>query len=182
MVEHKHRYSHLRKYVWQPLEPSQPQYFRGLHSPVASDSQLRALHPMSALLLGGNSIPPDLALESRDCLNLYLMMATCVAPRELDHLHPKAFFSDKQHDFLKQSDVIRYEEALKNVVNQWAKAQDSDMPQSPYQKLLVALRVGIYHDGPIEHIEDACSDDDATNGLIHLLHKLNSDGDLVRPI
>jgi hypothetical protein len=180
MVEHKHRYSHLRKYIWQFPPPTQMSHpFPGLKSAAANDRYLRVLHPMSALLLGGHSIPPDLALESQDCLGLYSMMAGCVPQDELKHLRPDDFFSGKQSDFLKQSDVIRYEEALKSVVNQWMKAPDSETPDSPYQKFLSALQADMNRGGPIDTLEDAHSDDVAIESFIHLLHKLDSNNDLV---
>ncbi|KAB5588619.1 DEAD/DEAH-box helicase [Ceratobasidium theobromae] len=179
LIEHKHRYSHLRKHIWQlPKIPEDYQHFPGLKSPAPSDLHLRTLHPMSALLLGGRAVPPDLALESQDCLSLYWMMTDCVPKGEIEHLHPNTFFSGKQRDFLKQADVIRYEEALKSVVNQWMKAPNSDVPGSPYQKLMDALRADMKRDGPVDALEDAHPQNVAIDNFIHLLHKLDSKGDL----
>ncbi|KAG9121540.1 hypothetical protein FRC07_002451 [Ceratobasidium sp. 392] len=66
LVEHKHRYSHLRKHIWQMPRPTLKNnaIFRGLNSPPPKDEHMMVLHPMSALLLGGRTIPPDLALEA----------------------------------------------------------------------------------------------------------------------
>ncbi|CAE6441596.1 unnamed protein product [Rhizoctonia solani] len=178
MIEHKHRYSHLRKYIWEMPGPESLPPFNGLKSPVAEDSRLRVLHPMSALLLGGGTIPPDLALESHDCLTLYSMMVKCSPQSELEHLDPHIFFKTKDKRFLAQIDVIQYEEALKAVVQGWMNAKDSRSPDSSYQKLLRELEGDMSRFGPIRNLEDAQPNSVAVKGFIRLLHKLNSDGDL----
>ncbi|KAJ1300164.1 hypothetical protein OPQ81_011916 [Rhizoctonia solani] len=178
MIEHKYRYSHLRKYVWEMPNPDSLTRFNGLKSSPVDDYHLRVLHPMSALLLGGRVMPPDLALESQDCLNLYWMMVKCAPKSELEHLNPQVFFQNKDKDFLAQIDVIRYEEALKAAVETWMNAKDSRSPDSSYQKLLRELQNDMSRLGPIVKLEDAHSPSVAMAGFVHLLHKLNSTGDL----
>ncbi|CAE6339059.1 unnamed protein product [Rhizoctonia solani] len=177
MIEHKYRYSHLRKYIWE-MPDINSKRFSGLKSSPVDDSHLRVLHPMSALLLGGRTMPPDLALESQDCLSLYSMMVKCVPQDELQHLDPCVFFQGKDKDFLAQIDVIQYEEALKEVVERWMGAGDSNATHSPYQKLLRELEGDMSRLGPIDKLEDAHSPSVAVEGFIHLLHKLNTNGDL----
>jgi hypothetical protein len=181
MVEHKHRYSHLRKYVWQMPSPSsnKDKIFRGLKSPAPENKHIRVLHPMSALLLGGRAIPSDLALEAQDCQSLFKMMRQCVADNQLAHLSPNVYFEGRKTDFLKQADVVEYEEALKQVVTDWMKDPDVESPDSPYQKLLDALRNDMHQAGPVDALEDAHSPQVAVSQFIHLLHKLDSQGDLV---
>ncbi|CAE6475433.1 unnamed protein product [Rhizoctonia solani] len=176
MIEHKYRYSHLRKYIWE-MPDIRSKRFSGLTTSPVDDSHLRVLHPMSALLLGGRAMPPDLALESQDCLSLYSMMVKCAPRDELQHLEPCVFFQGKDKDFLAQIDVIRYEEALKEVVEKWM-GDDFSAIHSPYQKLLRELEADMSHLGPIDKLEDAYSPSVAIKGFIHLLHKLNSNGDL----
>ncbi|KAH7332993.1 hypothetical protein B0J17DRAFT_677146 [Rhizoctonia solani] len=178
MIEHKYRYSHLRKYVWEMPNAEYIKRFDGLKSPAVDDSHLRVLHPMSALLLGGRTMPPDLALESQDCLSLYSMMAKCASQKELEHLDPSVFFIGKENDFLTQIDVIRYEEALKAVVERWMDASNSNSIDSSYQKLLRELEADMSRSGPINKLEDAHSPSVSIKGFIHLLHKLDSKGDL----
>ncbi|KAF8671655.1 P-loop containing nucleoside triphosphate hydrolase protein [Rhizoctonia solani] len=178
MIEHKYRYSHLRKYIWEMPKPGSLPSFNGLKSPALEDSRLRVLHPMSALLLGGGTMPPDLALESQDCLSLYSMMTKCVSRGELQHLDPHVFFKAKDTSFLAQIDVIRYEEALKEIIEEWMNAKDARAPDSSYQKLLRELEDNMSRSGSIGDLEDAHPHSTAVNGFIHLLHKLNSNGDL----
>ncbi|KAG8755364.1 hypothetical protein FRC11_006090, partial [Ceratobasidium sp. 423] len=178
MIEHKYRYSHLRKYVWEMPNTQSLAHFKGLKSPAVDNSYLRVLHPMSALLLGGHTMPPDLALESQDCLSLYSMMVKCVSQSELQHLDPQVFFQGKDKDFLAQIDVIRYEETLKAIVEKWMHATNSNEPDSPYQKLLGELEGDMSRLGSIDKLEDAHSPSEAIEGFIHLLHRLNSNGDL----
>ncbi|KAF8749234.1 P-loop containing nucleoside triphosphate hydrolase protein [Rhizoctonia solani] len=178
MIEHKYRYSHLRKYIWEMPKPGSLPSFNGLKSPDLEDSRLRVLHPMSALLLGGGTMPPDLALESQDCLSLYSMMTKCVSRGELQHLDPHVFFKAKDTSFLAQIDVIRYEEALKEIIEEWMNAKDARAPDSSYQKLLRELEDNMSRSGSIGDLEDAHPHSTAVNGFIHLLHKLNSNGDL----
>ncbi|CAE6496597.1 unnamed protein product [Rhizoctonia solani] len=178
MIEHKYRYSHLRKYVWEMPNTQSLAHFKGLKSPAADNSHLRVLHPMSALLLGGHTMPPDLALESQDCLSLYSMMIKCAFQGELQHLDPQDFFQGNDKDFLAQIDVIRYEEALKAIVEKWMNASNSNKPDSPYQKLLRQLERDMSRLGSIDKLEDAHSPSVAIEGFIHLLHRLSSNGDL----
>ncbi|CAE6542924.1 unnamed protein product [Rhizoctonia solani] len=178
MIEHKYRYSHLRKYIWEMPNMQSLKRFTGLKSSPVDDCYLRVLHPMSALLLGGRTMPPDLALESQDCLSLYSMMVKCTTQGELQHLHPCVFFQGKDKDFLAQIDVIRYEEALKAIVESWMNANNSNAIDSPYQKLLRELEADMSRSGSIDKLEDAHSPSTAIEGFIHLLHKLNSNGDL----
>ncbi|CAE6514901.1 unnamed protein product [Rhizoctonia solani] len=178
MVEHKYRYSHLRKYVWEMPSTGSLARFGGLKSSPVGNSHLRLLHPMSALLLGGRVIPPDLALESHDCLSLYSMMVKCAPRSELERLDPCIFFQAKEKSFLAQVDVIRYEEELKKVVEKWINAKDSREFDSPYQKLLGELEEDMSRLGPIGKMEDVHPRKVAVEGFIHLLHKLNSNGDL----
>jgi hypothetical protein len=181
MVEHKHRYSHLRKYVWQMPSTSlnNETLFGGLKSPAPEDKHMRVLHPMTALLLGGRAIPSDLALEAQDCQSLFKMMRRCVANNQLAHLSPEVYFEGRKADFLQQADVVQYEEALKQVVTGWMKDPDVDSPGSPYQKLLDALRKDLHQAGPVDALEDAHPPDVAAKQFIHLLHRLDSQGDLV---
>ncbi|KAG9094747.1 hypothetical protein FS749_011922 [Ceratobasidium sp. UAMH 11750] len=180
LVEHKHRYSHLRKHIWQM--PSHnlggARIFRGLDSPAPSDKHLVVLHPMSALLLGGRTIPPDLALEAQDCLSLYRMLKNCVSANQLSHLEPKVYFEDRTTDFLKQADVIQYEGALKEVVGTWMKSSEADHSDSPYQKLLVELQKDYHQGRKVDMLQDAHSPKVAIENLIDLMHKLNAQGDL----
>ncbi|KAG9121541.1 hypothetical protein FRC07_002452 [Ceratobasidium sp. 392] len=68
------------------------------------------------------------------------MLKNCTPANQLPHLAPEVYFKDRVTDFLKQADVIRYEDDLKGVVGNWMKDANADDPESPYQQLLVQLR------------------------------------------
>jgi hypothetical protein len=113
------RYSHLRKHIYALTEDHTSGTFTGLpeHS---STERMRFVHPISTLAFGARGLPSDLALEPADTLSLYHAL---VARRQdlpdvdLAALDPVVFFKNQhEHGLLKQMDVIRYENALKAVV------------------------------------------------------------------
>jgi hypothetical protein len=113
------RYSHLRKHFYALTEDNTSGTFTGLHE-HSSTERMRFIHPISTLAFGARSLPSDLALEPADTLSLYHAL---VARRQdlpdidLAALDPVVFFKDQhEHGLLKQMDVIRYENALKAVV------------------------------------------------------------------
>ncbi|QRV75685.1 DEAD/DEAH box helicase [Ceratobasidium sp. AG-Ba] len=180
IVEHKYRYSHLRKFAWQmpKLSSSDRHSFNGLHLPPVGDDHMPVIHPMEALLLGGQTIPPDLALEAQDCLSLYRMLETCVSDGSLSHLAPDVYFMNKTADFLKQSDVIEYETALKSVVFTWMREPNAGQKDSYYEKLLSKIENHRRQNGMAITPQDAHPPSVAQGRFIELLHKLHVRGDL----
>ena len=59
------------------------------------------------------------------------------------------------------------------------KAPNADAPGSPYQKLLQLLWHDTTQGGTLGPLEDAHPHHVAIDQFIHLLHRLDSDGDLV---
>ncbi|KAJ6541715.1 hypothetical protein B0H19DRAFT_1239495 [Mycena capillaripes] len=114
LIEHPHRYSHLRKFYYIMDEESSPSKFKGLN--LHQDSQRsRFLHPISLMSFGTRSIPEDLALEASDTLTLYRAFAKHAPGSEA--LNPETFFnSDHGPNLLVQKDIIRYERALKKAL------------------------------------------------------------------
>ncbi|KAJ6489614.1 hypothetical protein C8R47DRAFT_1177216 [Mycena vitilis] len=109
VIEHPHRYSHLRKFYYIMDDESSSPEFNGL-SVHQDTGRSRFLHPISLMSFGVRSIPVDLALEASDTLTLYRAIAKH-APGRQDALDPEAFFNSEK--LLVQKDIIRYENALK---------------------------------------------------------------------
>ncbi|KAJ7917141.1 hypothetical protein B0H13DRAFT_2231514 [Mycena leptocephala] len=102
VIEHPHRYSHLRKFYYIMDEKSLP----------PNSKRSRFLHPISLMSFGIRSIPDDLALEASDTLTLYQALAGHAPGCEA--LDPEVFFhSEHGPNLLVQKDIIRYERALK---------------------------------------------------------------------
>ncbi|KAJ3744995.1 hypothetical protein DFH05DRAFT_1397236 [Lentinula detonsa] len=108
-IHHPHRYSHLRKYFFLP-SPERSS-FKSLSEHEIS-KRLTFLHPLSLLSDNSNSLPVDMALESRDCLSLYRTLRSH-SLLEDDDLSPDVFF--KSRGLLCQKDILEYETALKNA-------------------------------------------------------------------
>lgn len=138
MVMHPQRYSDLRKFVYVP--PAEAKTFDGLDR----TSRFRTLefgegmigvHPVAALRNARGGMPDDLALEPRDCLQLYWALAKAAneewkVPEALDH---KVVFGTKGVEIRKQ-DVVGWETALKVLVKEWMKDA-----RSPFAKVVDIL-------------------------------------------
>ncbi|KAG8960836.1 hypothetical protein FRC03_006079 [Tulasnella sp. 419] len=123
LVEHKHRYSHLRKFYYRVPE-GPPASIPPIGTNVSSPSGLQFIHPISVLDTGASNFPEDLALEARDCASLYISMKRLedgdpTKESELAALSPTMFFKDRQSRFLRQKDVLEYEAALKSSLQRW---------------------------------------------------------------
>lgn len=75
--------------------------------------RLTFLHPLSLLSDNSNTLPVDMALESRDCLSLYRTLYSNSLVKD-NLLSPDTFF--KGRGLLCQKDILEYEKALKDVV------------------------------------------------------------------
>ncbi|KAG8869503.1 hypothetical protein FRB97_001094 [Tulasnella sp. 331] len=122
LVEHKHRYSHLRKFHYRlPLVAPSP------IKPINhkdSTSRLQFIHPMSILDAGIKIIPDDLSLEPSDCATMFKAFKGAVVDdpgREANvvNLKPTIFFQSRATQFLRQQDVLAYESALKACLKKW---------------------------------------------------------------
>ncbi|KAF8636971.1 hypothetical protein AX17_003132 [Amanita inopinata Kibby_2008] len=117
-IQHPHRYSHLRKFFYLLDKKRKSSEFPGL-SDYQPTSSARFLHPISMLSFGAQSIPPDLALESRDALKLYEVLVQNDSHLDCDTevLEPRRFFSQNKGRLLTQKDIIRYEDTLKSAIS-----------------------------------------------------------------
>ncbi|EWC47251.1 hypothetical protein DRE_03370 [Drechslerella stenobrocha 248] len=126
MIEHKHRYSDLRKFIYQP---SDQEPFRGL-SPrryfeeLDDEPEFTAINPISTLMdVKHRALPDDLSLEPRDCLQLYHCMAKHQTDKyRVEHnLQPSKWFQGP----IKKSSVVDWEAALKKKLEGWMANVDS---------------------------------------------------------
>ena len=98
MIHHKHRYNHLRKYVYTP-NLRQPKFIGLDTAPktqsLCSSPNFTFVHPVAALKLR-SKIPEDLTLEARDCFSLYQTMVVAtqgtIEEKKIIDLAPKTFF------------------------------------------------------------------------------------------
>ena len=135
-IEHPHRYSHLRKH-WYDLRrpPMQKAFDLSTYRP---SERLRVIHPVTALVFGGQSIPQDLALEAGDTLSLYRALRDN-SNEMMDELEPTTFFSSVS-GFLRQKDVLRYEAALKAILNRLSESSNYYDPTSTIHRVVASLQ------------------------------------------
>ena len=136
MIQHQHRYSDLRKFLYYPPTTFK---FGGLRKKstlgdVGLDgiSSFRYFHPVASLVNKSRGMPSDLSFEPRDCLVLWQAMckhqtAKYPVPERLnpDTALPK---------IVRKADIISWEYDLKKLLTLWL----SD-PGSPFDIMLGEL-------------------------------------------
>ncbi|KAL3468094.1 DEAD/DEAH box helicase [Aspergillus heterothallicus] len=136
MIEHKARYSDLRKYVYHPPAnfafnglPSAPQL-----APLGLDAcpSMAFLHPVASLIDRSRGLPDDLTLEPRDCHTLWKSMLKHSTPQfPVDEsLHPE----NALPHIIKKVDVIEWGTRLKEVFTQWISDNSS-----PFEAVVAEL-------------------------------------------
>lgn len=137
MIQHQHRYSDLRKFVYSPPKRFSFGGFKRqstLGNVGLDDSpQFRFLHPVASLASKSRGIPADLALEARDCLTLWQVMVKYQTPNYLipENLSPKASCSQK---VVAKIDVTNWDKKLKELLSMWMSDADS-----PFDNVLQEL-------------------------------------------
>ncbi|EEB06458.1 DEAD/DEAH box helicase [Schizosaccharomyces japonicus yFS275] len=129
LIEHKHRYSDLRKFVYGATRD-----FDGLQD-EKDCGEIQFLHPASAMSFSDGSTT-GLTFEPRDCLQLYHAMKL-VSKGDFKiskKLDPDNYFSDCQ--FIKKVDVVAYEKKIKETLHTWASLPNAFAPTSPFQALI----------------------------------------------
>ena len=184
MIQHQHRYSDLRKYMYNP-----PKEFafgglgkRSTFGELGLDGVpgFQFFHPVASLINKSRGMPADLALEARDCLTLWQTMAKhqtpdYPVPEELD---PKVSCPQT----IAKADVIIWEKELKTLLSFWM--SDSN---SPFDKVLQelsapleVLRSGQLQSSPANYISETVEEIDPNNfrqtalPLVTDLHERNA--------
>jgi superfamily II RNA helicase len=126
MVQHKHRYSDLRKFLYIPPKDSAKSVAAAL--PLSTNRTFARLglddvpnftfmHPVASLTNRRRGMPSDFSLEARDCYFLWQSMSK--------H-QTKEYPIDKSLDpsnvlpkVMRKADIINWESALKSVLAEW---------------------------------------------------------------
>lgn len=173
LIQHKHRYSHLRKFAY--TMSRKPIEFKGLSSASPPAVHPVHIHPMSVLSSGTRVLPEDLALESGDCLTLFQAMSKVAEQssekrEQLAKLEPRQFFTRSQGRLLNQRDVLDYEAQLKSLLADWSKEPEA------YDKILRPIGETLSRGhGECETMPDQKA---IYMNLIHVLHDLQRRGNL----
>ncbi|PGG98688.1 hypothetical protein GX51_06695 [Blastomyces parvus] len=136
MIEHRYRYSDLRKYVYNPPNKF---YFNGLpdsvpFAPTSLDNAfgMAFMHPVACIVDRSRGMPEDLTLEARDCWLLWNAMkkyqtAEFPVSKSLD---PSVVLPD----IIRKVDIVNWEAELKPLLKSWI----AD-PKSPFDLVLNEL-------------------------------------------
>jgi hypothetical protein len=130
MVQHPHRYSDLRKFVYTPPKrldtsadlplPTQRAFAQlGLHE----TGNFIFLHPVASLTNRTRGLPSDLTFEARDCFTLWQCMSkhqTKQFPMDKS-LEPSAILPE----VVKKADIIAWQAGLKTVLSKWMADESS---------------------------------------------------------
>jgi ATP-dependent RNA helicase DDX60 len=182
-VEHPHRYSHLRKFVYLPSYKKQE--FNGFGNPdsrlpLEKVSELAPVHPYASLTISNGTFPPDLALDPNECFTLFSAMKTAASKstdssisNEIRRFQPQLFF--KSTPYIKTADVIKYEAELRQVMQKWIiSPAHKDVLTSALESLGGELR---NHVSAMESTYDTQTPyafENYGESLLPLLDKLNS--------
>lgn len=136
MIQHQHRYSDLRKFVYNPPEEFAFKELgkRSTLGDVGLDGipGFRFFHPVASLVNKSRGMPADLALEARDCFILWQTMARHQTTNHPvpEELGPKTSCPQT----IAKVDIVTWEKDTKKLLSSWM----SD-PSSPFNKVLEEL-------------------------------------------
>ncbi|KMU86321.1 DEAD/DEAH box helicase [Coccidioides immitis H538.4] len=137
MIEHSHRYSDLRKYVYKPPKRF---LFNGLPASVPfappgldNAAGMAFMHPVASLVVDRlRGMPDDLTLEARDCWMLW---------RAMMKYQSQNFPVEKSLDpavalpnVIRKVDIVHWEAQLKALLKTWI-----EDPKSPFEMVLGEL-------------------------------------------
>lgn len=121
LIQHAHRFSDLRKYVYVPPKTF---VFDGLPDRKSFSAlglegtcELAFVHPIASLINKSRGMPDDLGLEARDCFSLWRAMSKYGRkgfPISND-LDPSKYLPE----VIRKADIIRWEKDLKDVLRKW---------------------------------------------------------------
>ncbi|KAI7914344.1 DEAD/DEAH box helicase [Pyricularia oryzae] len=143
LVEHKARYSDLRKYIYRPPCKSQDKFDgfpprdqakRVVHGlDEQGKSPFSFVHPIGSIVDRNRGTLDDISLEARDCLKLWLSMRKhqTEAFPVADKLDP----SQALPAIVKKADILCWEEDLKACLLPWMMD-----PESPFESVRGDLR------------------------------------------
>ncbi|PYI24449.1 DEAD/DEAH box helicase [Aspergillus violaceofuscus CBS 115571] len=125
-VEHKVRWSDLRKYIYHPQARFN---FDGLPEPAVLPtlgldgcSDMQYIHPVTTLIDRSRGIPDDLSLEPRDCLKLWQAMVKC---QKKEFALDASLSPAMMPEIMTKADVLPFEARLKAVLASWMRDRKS---------------------------------------------------------
>lgn len=181
MVEHKHRYSDLRKYIYTP--PKQFS-FNGLppskHLPTVGLEGIPGIaymHPVSSIVNRSRGLPDDLTFEARDCYLLWKAMT-----KHQTHEYPvdgKLDPSSALPHIVRKADVIIWEADLKTLLKVWIEDRNSPFDMV-LQELDQSLRANPQVDYQVSSVNSGGTAKQKTcvNTTMALLCSLHANGGL----
>ncbi|KAL4807595.1 DEAD/DEAH box helicase [Aspergillus unguis] len=127
MIQHKSRYSDLRKYIYSPPREFA---FNGLSAPsqlsalgLDESPNMQFLHPIASLVDRFGGFPDDLTLEPRDCLMLWKAMKKHETQSFPVPTHLNPFKALPR--IIKKADVIDWEAQLRTLMRDWMSRENS---------------------------------------------------------
>ncbi|KAI4203482.1 MAG: hypothetical protein LQ350_001820 [Teloschistes chrysophthalmus] len=185
MITHQHRYSDLRKFIYNP--PAEFA-FNGLPEPSFATLGLDGLqgltyvHPVASLVNKSRGMPQDLSLEARDCLLLWQSM--CKYQTD-DYSVSEDLNPDRLPQVIRKVDIIEWENKLKTLLKSWMVEEGS-----PFDKIVAELSKPIekaerpksyrtrVEEGSVTTKATAVDADDLYSSTLPLLCQLQSRGAL----
>lgn len=173
MVQHPHRYSDLRKFIYTPPTRPDPSDYLPLPTQRAfaqlglnEQGNFAFLHPVASLTNRARGLPSDLTFEARDCFTLWQSMAK---------FQTKDFPLDKSLDpsailpaVVKKADIINWQAGLKTVLSKWMADE-----ASPFEAVRKDLSQAIRSLSQ-EPIQGDIEDDGSEIDEMELNHDVNS--------
>ncbi|GAB7347323.1 hypothetical protein MBLNU459_g3401t1 [Dothideomycetes sp. NU459] len=185
MVQHTHRYSDLRKFIYTPPKKF---VFNGLSEKggfgnlgLDGTQGFAFLHPVASLVNRSRGIPADFNLEPRDCFTLWQVMS-----KNANKNFPVSSGLDPAKalgKIIRKIDVIKWENDLKDLLSSWMADRDSpfdavisDLNGSFYDSTRLQLQTSKSSTEPEEaHMVD---EHDLLDTTLPLLCRLNEQGAL----
>jgi superfamily II RNA helicase len=143
MVQHPHRYSDLRKFIYTPpkrIDSSEllplPTQRAFAQLGLTEQGNFAFLHPVASLTNRARGLPSDLTFEARDCFTLWQSMSkhqTSQFPIDKS-LDPSAILPA----VIKKADIIKWQAGLKTVLSKWMADK-----ASPFETVRKDLSQGI---------------------------------------
>lgn len=151
MVQHPHRYSDLRKFVYTPPAKRNPASYLPLPTNrsfaqlgLDEHADFAFLHPVASLINRTRGLPSDMSLEARDCLTLWQTM--CKHQTDGYPVDKSLNPSEVLPKVIKKADIIKWQAGLKKLLTTWM-ADDA----SPFEKVRSDLS------SPLKALEEAPS-------------------------
>jgi superfamily II RNA helicase len=159
MVQHPHRYSDLRKFIYTPAAKRNPTSYLPLPANrsfaqlgLDEHADFAFLHPVASLINRTRGLPSDLSLEARDCLTLWQSLTkhqTEQYPVDKS-LNPSSILPT----VIKKADIIKWQAGLKEVLTEWM--ADDESPFEDVRKDLSKSFSG--SEDRINDIDDTAND------------------------